>query len=117
MHVSNNLMYGNASGTPTSGWASWANNIVGDSSSENPLLVNPNNQDFSLASGSPAIDAIASESVAYQHFQSMYGRDIRYDYLGNYRGSTSLNIGAIEGEGGGSVAKSPPSPVTNLTAN
>ena len=115
MHVHNNLMYGNASSTPTTGWASWSNNIVGDSASENPLLVNPNSQDFTLATGSPAIDAIATESVAYQHFQTMYGKDIRYDYLGNYRGSTNLNIGAVEGAGGSVVVTPPPSPPTLLS--
>jgi hypothetical protein len=109
VHVSNNLLHGNASGTPTTGWASWSNNIVGDSSSEDPLLVDPNSQDYTLASGSPAIDAIATESVVYQHFQRMYGEDIRYDYLGNYRGSTNLNIGAVEGKGS-VVVVSPPNP-------
>jgi hypothetical protein len=114
VHVRNNLLYGNASDTPTTGWASWSNNIVGDSSSENPLLVNPSSLDFTLATGSPAINAIATESVAYQHFQSMYGEDIRYDYLGNYRGSTELNIGAVEGAGGSAVVIPPPSPPTLL---
>lgn len=112
MHVRNNLMYGNASGTPTSGWASWSNNIVGDSASANPLLIDPNNLDFTLQAGSPAIDAITTESVAYQHFQTMYGIDIRRDYLGNYRPSNSMDIGATEGVGTGVPSAAPPSPPT-----
>ncbi|MCG7974054.1 MAG: right-handed parallel beta-helix repeat-containing protein [Candidatus Thiodiazotropha taylori] len=108
MHVSNNLMYGNATGTPTTGWASWANNIVGDSSSEDPRLTNPDQQIFTLADGSPAIDAVETESVAFQHFSNLYGMDIRCDYLGNLRNNGSMDIGATESSGAGGLA--PPSP-------
>jgi hypothetical protein len=112
VHVRNNLMYGNASATRSTGWASWENNIVGDSANENPLLSNPGRLDFSLRQGSPALDAIATESVAYQHFQNLYGMDIRWDYLGNYRDSASMDIGAVEGANTG---KFPPSPPVLLT--
>ena len=110
MHVRNNLMYGNASGTPTSGWASWSNNIVGDSPGEDPLLTDPNNRNFVLREGSPAIDGVTTESAAYQHFETMYGLNIRCDYLGNLRTSGNMDIGATESAGGGVPTLAPPSP-------
>jgi hypothetical protein len=109
MNVTSNVMYGNASDTPTSGWASWSDNIIGDASSENPLLIDPARLDFAPAEGSPAINAMKAESVAYQHYQSMYGIDIRYDYLGNYRGTTNLSIGAVA-DAKAVVTSPPPNP-------
>jgi hypothetical protein len=110
MHVRNNLMYGNAAATSTSGWASWSDNIVGDGPGENPLLVNPSSLDFRLGTGSPALDAIITESISYQHFQRLYGMDIRWDYLGHYRSPTNMDIGAVEGGNSATPGLAPPSP-------
>ncbi|MBU1235518.1 MAG: right-handed parallel beta-helix repeat-containing protein [Gammaproteobacteria bacterium] len=95
-HASYNLAYGNAAGTPTTGWASWLNNIIGDTAGEDPLLAAPDNLDFTLQTGSPAKDAIPTEPVVYQHFEDLYGLDIRRDYLGTVRPAGNWNIGATE---------------------
>jgi hypothetical protein len=94
MHVSYNLMHGNAADTPTTGWASWSNNIVGDSEAQDPLFADTKN--FVLQAQSPAIDAMPTESMAFQHFEDLYGLDIRRDHLGTKRPAGNWNMGATE---------------------
>jgi hypothetical protein len=96
MHVSYNLMHGNAGATPTAGWASWSDNIVGDSSAEDPLFGNAGSLDFTLQSNSPARKAMPAEPSAFQDFEDLYGLDIRRDYLGTVRPSNDRSIGATE---------------------
>jgi hypothetical protein len=87
-------MHGNAADTPTTGWASWSDNIVGDSAAEDPLFADTEN--FGLQAQSPALDAIPTESVAFQHFEDLYGLDIRRDHLGTTRPVDDWNMGATE---------------------
>jgi hypothetical protein len=94
MHVSHNLMYGNAAQTPTTGWASWSDNIVGDSAAEDPLFADTEN--FVLQAQSPALDAMPGESVAFQHFEELYGLDIRRDHLGTTCPVDDWNMGATQ---------------------
>jgi pectate lyase len=94
MTVSWNLMHGNAADTPTNGWASWSHNIVGDSAAEDPLFSDTEN--FVLQAQSPALDAMPSESAAFQHFEDLYGLDIRCDHLGTTRPTGAWNMGATE---------------------
>ncbi|MEJ2611090.1 MAG: hypothetical protein P8179_13665 [Candidatus Thiodiazotropha sp.] len=110
VHVHYNLMFGNASETPTSGWASWSDNIVGDGADEDPLLADPNSLNFALGEGSPAINAILNQSKAFIHFRDLYGLDIRCDYLGNLRTSGNMDIGAIERQSGNAPGLAPPNP-------
>ncbi|MET0091858.1 MAG: hypothetical protein ABW068_17915, partial [Candidatus Thiodiazotropha sp.] len=116
MHVRNNLMFGNASNTPISGWASWSENIIGDGANEDPRLVDPNHQNFTLGEGSPAIDAILSQSLVFTHFRDLYGLDIRCDYMGNLRTSGNLDIGATERQGNVAPGLAPPSPPVLLSS-
>jgi len=70
------------------------NNIEAD-----PLFVNASNSDFSLQSGSSAIDA-GIESGVYDTFYDLYGIDIRKDLEGKVRPPGSAwDIGAFEFEG------------------
>ncbi len=110
VHVHYNLMFGNASDTPTSGWASWSDNIVGDGADEDPLLADPDSLNFALGEESPAINAILSQSQAFTHFRDLYGLDIRCDYLGNLRTSGNMDIGATERQGGNAPGLAPPNP-------
>ncbi len=101
----------------------------------NPLFNNPSSNDFSLQSGSPAIntaDNTIMEDLA-SRFYTSYGIDIRKDFLGNNRrANTPWDIGAYEyGATGGTQPPPavvvqptdtlPPSPagmaVTNITSN
>jgi len=61
-----------------------------------PLFVDPDNNNFSLQLGSPAIDAGIEHSI-YQLFQDTFGLDIRVDYEGRTRPQGSgWDIGAYE---------------------
>ncbi len=67
------------------------NNII-----ENPLLGNPQNNNFTLQLGSGAIDN-GTVTTAYDTFFNLYGIDIRRDFAGNTRPiGNGWDIGAFE---------------------
>jgi hypothetical protein len=74
-----------------------------------PKFLNIAAADFSLQSTSPAKDA-GTFSTVYDTFQSLYGLNIRRDFLGNVRpADNTWDIGAYEygATGGPSIPRSP----------
>jgi len=64
---------------------------------DDPLFVDPLNEDFHLVAGSPAVDAGVTDLV-YSTFLSRYGIDIAKDADGSRRPQgTAFDLGAYEG--------------------
>jgi|GEM_PF-2243835 len=64
---------------------------------QDPLFTDAAGGDLSLAAGSPAIDAVASESEVFATFESLYGLDIREDAAGAERpAGGAWDMGALE---------------------
>jgi hypothetical protein len=62
----------------------------------NPLFVDPQNRDFRLKAGSPAINK-GINPVILEEYKKIFGQDIHYDYKGLKRPQDKLwDIGAIE---------------------
>ncbi len=81
----------------------------------NPLFVDPQNQNFRLQSGSPAID-MTNEHDLYQLFFNTYARDIRYDMDGVSRPQGSAwDIGAYEYPEGSVLPSPTPTPTATPT--
>ncbi len=68
-------------------------NILG----QDPLFVDPANNDFDLASTSSSAHDMTDENAAYQLFQDMYGIDIRKDFAERTRpAGAAWDAGAYE---------------------
>jgi hypothetical protein len=60
-----------------------------------PMFLDPENGDFRLKAGSPAIGANQKHPV-YDRFKELYGLDIYVDFNGNPRPETNSTMGALE---------------------
>lgn len=61
-----------------------------------PVFTNPGVKDFTLQSGSPAVDAMTTRDAIFDDFQTLYGVSIATDIAGNPIPATNADIGAYQ---------------------